>query len=289
MIIFFDIGGTRMRVAGSKEGKEFSEPVINLTPQAFDEGIALFQKAVREVAVNEPISQMIGGVTGIFNEGHTALLSSPHLTSWIGKPLKEELEKFSGSTVLLKNDSALVGLGEGVYGAGVGGGIFVYITVSTGVGGARFIDNKIDHSKLGFEPGHQIISIQTTAKKFALFNFSDELNLENTKLVTLEDLISGSALEKKLGRVPREITDSNVWDQCAYMLAIGLHNTFLHWSPDRLVLGGAMFNDTGISIDKVKEYLVKIVRVPEEMPKILKGQLGDSGGLYGAMALYNQQ
>ncbi len=288
MIILFDIGGTRMRIAGTRDGKEFSDPIINLTPQNFDEATALFEKVAGEVAGSEKIDQIIGGMTGIFNQDHSELLSSPHLPHWTGKPLKYSLEKFSGAKVTLKNDSTMVGLGEAVYGAGRGSGILVYITVSTGVGGARFINNQIEHSKLGFEPGHQIMNIQTKTDKFALFNFGQRTNLDRMNLVTLEDLISGSALEKKLGRAPKEITDSKVWDECAYVLAIGLHNTFLHWSPDRLVLGGAMFNEQRISVEKVKEYLAKIARVPQEIPEIKKAELKDSGGLYGSMALYNQ-
>lgn len=288
MIIFFDIGGTRMRLAGSVDGKSFSEPIVNLTPQNFEEGMTLFQRVAKEIAQGEKIDQILGGVTGIFNHDHSALLHSPHLPQWAEKPLKETIEKFSQAKVELENDTAMVGLGEAIYGAGRGSEILVYITVSTGVGGARFINNKIDVSRLGFEPGHQIMNIQTNVKNFALFNFNQHVNLKKTNLVTLEELISGSALEKKLNRKPGEITDSKVWDECAYILAVGLHNTFLHWSPDRLVLGGAMFNDTGISIDKVKEHLVNIVRVPKEIPDIKKAELKDSGGIYGSMALYNE-
>jgi glucokinase len=49
------------------------------------------------------------------------------------------------------------GLGEAVFGAGKGREIVVYMTISTGVGGARIVGGKIDASAMGFEPGHQII------------------------------------------------------------------------------------------------------------------------------------
>jgi glucokinase len=288
MIILFDIGGTRMRIAGTIDGKEFSQPLITLTPQNFEDGMALFKKTIEEIACGEKIEYIFGGITGILNSDGSTLLASPHLLGWANKPLRKSMEDMTGGAIVrLENDSVMVGLGEAIYGAGRGGGILVYVTVSTGVGGARFIDNKIDVANLGFEPGHQIIQVKTKSNKFALFNFMNPAVSAST-LVTLEDMISGSALEAKHKRVPREITDMNVWDECAYILAVGLHNTFLHWSPERLVLGGAMFNDQGISIERVKEHLIKIARVPEEIPEIKKSELKDIGGLYGSMALYNQ-
>lgn len=277
-----------MRIAGSKDGNEFTTPVIDFTPKSFEEGMHLFEKVAKKISGGEKIDQIIGGITGILNHDHSMLLSSPHLPEWTRKPLKSSLESFSGAKVRMENDSALVGLGEAIHGAGKGGGILVYVTVSTGVGGSRFINNKIDVSRLGFEPGHQVIEVKVKSDRFALFKFGDKSRMGKSTLLTLEDLISGSALEAKLKRVPKEITDPKVWDECAYILAVGLHNTFLHWSPDRLVLGGAMFNEQGISIDKVKDHLVKIARVPEELPEIKKAELKDIGGLYGAMALYNQ-
>ena len=41
MFLVFDIGGTNMRLAVSRDGKNIEEPKILKTPKDFDEGIIL--------------------------------------------------------------------------------------------------------------------------------------------------------------------------------------------------------------------------------------------------------
>ncbi|OHA65822.1 MAG: hypothetical protein A3D64_01030 [Candidatus Wildermuthbacteria bacterium RIFCSPHIGHO2_02_FULL_49_9] len=48
------------------------------------------------------------------------LVASLHITSWVGKPLKRELEYVFRAPVRVENDTALVGLREAVRGAGQG-------------------------------------------------------------------------------------------------------------------------------------------------------------------------
>src|SRR6185436_9338463 len=57
---------------------------------------------------------------------------------------QSELNKLFNCPVYLENDAALCGLGEASVGAGQGSKIMVYLTISTGVGGARIVGGKID-------------------------------------------------------------------------------------------------------------------------------------------------
>ena len=68
------------------------------------------------------------------------------------------------------------------------------------------------------------------------------------------------------------------------VLAYGLYNTVLHWSPDIIVLGGSMMKKIGIPIDTVKKHLREIFRIMPDVSKIEKATLGDFGGLWGALA-----
>jgi glucokinase len=280
MYLLFDIGGTNMRLAFSKDGETFGEPKMIKTPKKFDEAIETFKKLADEVSGGGKIEMVGGGMKGPFNKEKTAIVNSPALPDWDNKPLKEELEKAIGAPVFIENDTAIVGLGEMHSGAGKVDGkspeIGVYITVSTGVGGARFVDGKIDRSKFGFEPGHQIINIIDG-------NTSDGLG-------HLEEFISGSALRKQFNKEPYEVTDKEVWDKLAHYLAYGLYNTILHWSPDVVVLGGPMMvGDPSINTGDTIKYLNEIASVFPELPEIKEAELGDFGGLYGALAFLKQQ
>jgi predicted NBD/HSP70 family sugar kinase len=143
----------------------------------------------------------------------------------------------------------------------------VYVTVSTGVNGVRIVDGRIDRSSFGFEIGGQYLGMGEHA-------------------VTLEALVSGRAVSEKYGTHPRDLgADSPVWDELAGHLAYGLNNTILHWSPDRVVLGGSMFNDIGISVDRVRSHLEAVIMKIDTVPEIVHCSLGDFGGLYGGLAL----
>jgi glucokinase len=265
MYLLFDIGGTNTRITFSKNGKDIGEPVIFQTPQDFEEAMISFASAVKNITNYDGFKYVCGGVPGVFDKDTGTLLSAPNLTDWVDKPIKKRLEEIFGVPVFIENDAALVALGESVYGAGKNFSIVEYITVSTGVGGARIVDQKIDEKSIGFEPGHEIIVF-------------------GSDVITLEEIVSGSALEKKFGKKPKEINDPLVWEELAEKLAFGLHNTIVLWSPDVLVLGGSMIiGDPAISIDRVKFHLDKLLTVFPKSPIIKKAELGAFGGLWGAL------
>jgi len=279
MYILFDIGGTKTRIASTKNGDEFSEPKIIRTPDSFEEWMGLFQDVVSKIVGDEAIEGIAGGVAGTFDKKNEILFHTSHLIHWSKKPVKKILEDTFQAPVFIDNDSAIVGLGEMKYGAGRGFTIGAYITVSTGVGGARYINGTIDKNSFGFEPGHQIIKM------------GDSIICPSCHHAgCLESLVSGSAIHNRLGKHPRDIHVAQFWKETAHTLSQGLYNTILHWSPDGIVLGGSMITgDPAISVSDVREYLKEMMKIFPELPEIKKAELGDFGGIYGAMELLKQK
>lgn len=278
MIIVFDIGGTKTRIAGSNGGKEFiGEPVVYDTPQDFEEGMEALGKAIKGIVGKEKIEALIGGAPGPLNRQKTELSRAPNLVKWAWKPLREELQKIAGEgEVILENDTALVALGEATNGTGKGHKIVAYMTVSTGVGGARIVDGKIDANALGFEPGHQVINFDGPNCTGCGVNGH------------LESYVSGRDIEFRYKMKPYEIADPKIWDELAKYLAYGVNNTLIHWSPDILVIGGSMMKRVGIPIENVKQYVKQFTKIIPETPLIELASLGDWGGLYGGLELYRQ-
>lgn len=269
MYILFDIGGTKIKLASS-DGKSVLKTVILDTPKNFEEGIQLFKKTALELAGVETIEKVAGGIAGPLDKEKSTLLRAPHLPGWVDRPLRQKLAEALNAPVFLENDSALVALGEATQGAGKGFNIVAYLTISTGVGGARIVGGKIDDNSSGFEPGHQIIDPGNALCR----------TCENGEL---ESYVSGAAFEKRFGKKPYDVTDSEIWEEMARFLALGLHNSIVHWSPDVVVLGGSMMKEIGIPIDRVKYHLEKTLNIFPVLPKIKKADLGDLGGLYGAL------
>lgn len=261
-----------MRLAISRDGKTFSATRNTNTPQDFAEAISIFGVLAKELVQGEKIKACVGGVAGPLDKERQMILKSPNLPDWSGKLLKQSLQDVVGVPVTLLSDAVASGIGESVYGAGRGSKIIAYLTVSTGVGGARIIDGKAEEDTAGFEPGHQII-------------VPDGLLCGCGGKGHLEAYVSGTGFKRRFGRDPREIIDEREWDGAARMLAMGLHNTVMHWMPETIVLGGSMIlGSPSISIDQVSEYLKEFSTILPA-PKVLKALLDDRSGLYGALAV----
>src|SRR4030042_4585919 len=184
MILLFDVGGTKMRVAVSEDEVGFGDIKIYDTPENFEDAVELFTNFK-----GGTFKVIAGGVPGVLSKDKSVLVCSPNLQKWVGKPIKNKLAELFESEVILENDAALAGLGEACFGAGRDKRIVAYLTISTGIGGTRIVDKKIDVSSWGFEPGRQIIATDVT-----VWPESVAFNPENLPPGSIESYISGAAL-----------------------------------------------------------------------------------------------
>ncbi len=276
MYLVFDIGGSKIRLAVSEDKQILGETKVIDTPKDFDEGMKLIKAAVNELLHGGKLEGAAGGVAGVLDKSKSELSRAPHLESWAWKPLKEELEEVLLCPVRLENDSAVVGLGEAHEGKGKGQRIVAYLTVSTGVGGARIINEKIDENSFGFEPGHQIIDP------------NGPMCLACGVKGHLEAYVSGYQVGLQYKMPAYEIADKAVWEELSKYLAIGVNNILVHWSPDILIIGGSMMKQVGIPIDRVREHLKEMFKIFPTIPPVELASLGDLGGLYGGLALLRE-
>lgn len=262
MHILFDLGKTKLRIAGTRTFESFLEPQIFDTPKSYDDTIALITKTAKEISVGDSIDSIAGGVGAPITPDKMEIVEGVNFPGWGGRSFVGDLSSACGAPVFLENDAALVGLGEAIYGAGYGFGIVAYVTISTSVGGSRIVSGKIDANSHGFEPGWQVLSLDG---KF------------------VAEYLGGTAVEKETGKKPYETTDPAYWDEKARILAHFLNNVIVMWSPDVVVVGGSMMKEIGIPIPATEKYLKEILHIFDEIPPIKKAELHDIGGLWGAM------
>lgn len=274
-----------MRLAKSIGSDSFEDAMVVQTPRDYPDGIKLFKKFSKRENISGNIKAVIGGIAGPLNKEKTATAKPPNLPGWRMKPIKKDLEDLFKVPVFLENDADIAGLGEAMFGAGKGYDIVAYLTISTGVGGGRIVKGKIDANSMGFEVGHQIVDADSSLIP-EMKKFEKQIKEKGWNFGSLSSYVSGSAIKMRYGKEPKEITDENVWEESAKILAIGLNNTIVHWSPDAVILGGSMMNR--ISIDRVKFHLKQTLKIFVNHPEIKKAELGDQSGLYGALALIAQ-
>ena len=264
--IVFDIGGTNMRVARESSGAAGSLGEMKKvpTPQSQSEAFAALTDLIAEVSDGEPVTAIAGGVAGIIGPSGE-IINSPNLPYWTGFTLGTRLEKKYSVPVRIANDTDLAGLGEAHRGAGQSATIVVYLGIGTGVGGTRIVDGSISRHTFGFEAGHQIMDVPSHA--------------------TLESLIGGRSLETKHKTPPSKLP-RNVWDELTPVLATGIWNSIVHWSPQVVVLGGSLMNEeNGFRIDDITQALSAIPSIYPALPYVRHSLLGEQSGLYGALTL----
>ncbi|MEK7649972.1 MAG: ROK family protein [Patescibacteria group bacterium] len=270
MFFLFDVGGTNTRMGFSRDGSSIEgEPIMTQTPQRYEDGVALLVESAKKYAAPGQLRVAAGGLPGVIDQMTGTLLRAPHLEGWVGKPFVADLSAALGVAVLIENDAALAGLGEAVYGAGKGHDIVAYLTVSTGVGGARIVRGAIDAHHVGFEPGHQIVAHH------------------DQSYITLESLVSGSGIERRLGKKSETISDPAVWQEVTGKLAIGVANVILLWAPNVVVIGGALKDR--LLLPMLEQHLGQIISVLPTLPKIILASLKSVGGLYGALEIARRE
>ncbi|RJQ33954.1 ROK family protein [Candidatus Parcubacteria bacterium] len=272
MYILVDIGGTKTRVAASRDLESFDKPHIFSTQAKYQAGITTIVESAKKLAGSGQITAMSVGVPATLSRDKRSIIGGAlNIPDWKGKSIADDLEEKLSTKVYADNDTAIVGLGEAHFGAGRGAEILVYVTVSTGVNGARIVRGAVDISAFGFSTGHQYLSIEETPR-------------------TLEQMISGRAIRERFNvHSPKDLgKEHEVWEELARTLAFGLHNSIVHWSPDRIVLGGSMFNEIGIPVDRVVAHIKQVTSGVGESVEIVHSELGDLGGLWGGMARLKQ-
>ena len=217
----------------------------------------------------------------------TGLIKNSNTKCLVGMPLKEDLEKKLGQDISMENDANCFAMAEAKLGAAKGFDIIFGIIMGTGVGGGIIMNGKLHQGRTNIagEWGHHTL-------------YHDGNKCYCGKNGCVETYISGPALEKRW----TELTGNNEllpqiiqnldrdkakqWkDEFLKNFGIALANVIDILDPDVIVLGGGLSNISFL-YDEGKEAVYDKVFSDLVDTPILKNQLGDSAGVFGAALLY---
>lgn len=258
MNLTLDIGATTTKIGFSKDSKKIKKFLIRKTPLNYKE----FLKFVSDFSRNFNFKKIIVGIAGMVKNGK--IIYSPNLGDFNNRNLSQDLKKIFKAKVIVKNDAELAGLGEAVFGAGKNFNIFGYITLSSGIGGAKVVNKKIEDNFFGFEPGHSL---------FLLDDFG---------FLEIEEIIGGKSIEKIFYKKPEEIKDKKFWSDINKIFAGFLVNVAIFWSVEAIIIGGSIIKS--LDFDELKVNFNNLKTVPLKT-KILKSRLKEKAGIYGGLLL----
>jgi len=142
-LVGVDLGGTNIRAALATGETEHAPPVHRGTPAG--DGPAAVLDAVAECvreAAGRPVDGVAIGIPGPLDPRTGVVHAAPHLPGWEELPAAQLLSQRVGAPVAVRNDAKLAGFAEWKAGAGKGSRHLIFITASTGIGGALILDGR---------------------------------------------------------------------------------------------------------------------------------------------------
>ncbi len=176
-------------------------------------------------------------------------------------------------------------LGEARWGAARQVNNAVYVTIGTGIGAGAMVDGRLLHGRMHPEAGHMLIPAGEADDFAGVCPFHGRC---------LEGMASGPALARRVGEDPAGLPDEHpVWRLQAYYLAAMCMNYALHYSPERIILGGGVMQRKHL-LHQVHLHYNQLMNgylgdQPSGSALIVPAELGSRAGALGALALAGAQ
>ncbi len=311
LILGVDLGSTKILTAVvDAEGKMLSrDHSITAAAKGQDYVIhAILESAGRsleQAGMSAAEISAIGvGAPGISNPETGILFTSPHLPGWKNVPLRDIVQKALGKKTFMINDANAAALGELRFGAARGARNFIYITVSTGIGGGIVIDGKIYGGAIGIagEVGHMTINDkgplckcgnrgcwEMLASGTALAREARE-HIEKGGKTSILEYAGGDIGAVKAEAVQKaaqagDVLAKEIIAQTAYYLGVGLANLVNIFNPEMIVIGGGLSNMGDMLLEPA--YMTARERAFKESygaVRFARAELGRNSGVMGAVA-----
>ena len=311
-----DLGGTKILTAvATAQGKMLSrdhsvtpatkgqEPVV----QSILDSIG---RTLEQAGIAAPQLSAIGvGAPGLSNSETGILFTSPNLPGWRDVPLRDIIEKELGKKAFLINDANAAALGELYFGAAKGAHHFIYITISTGIGGGIIIDGEVYTGSIGTagEVGHMTIDDdgppcncgnrgcwETLASGTAMAREARKQIKEGARTSILG--YAEGDVEKVTAQVIHNAAKEGdslakeLITRTGYYVGVGLANLVNIFNPELIVIGGGLSNIGDMLLEPA--YEVAGERAFKESYRTVRfalAKLGRDSGVLGAAAFALQE
>ncbi|WP_409271519.1 ROK family protein [Neobacillus sp. SCS-31] len=288
MYFGIDVGGTKIQFAAeSGDGVAILDKVP--TPKTYAEFLNVVEEQFRLAAVGKGKIGCIGmGIPGTYTD--ETVIWSPNVPFLEGKDIPGDLRERLGVGVFLGNDAQLALAGEAWRGAARGRQQAILMAIGTGIGGAVMAGGRILRGRRG------------AAGAFGWLNLDISVPGDRNHGY-LENHAAGRAIERMGSRLtpplsPEGIVESakkgnrecmDILKQVGRLLGAGLASIASVLDTEVIVLGGGISDELPLFSEALTESFREFSAPGVEEVLILKGQLGNLAGAYGALKLAAQK
>ncbi len=235
------------------------------------------------------------GLTGRVDPCSGRLTENEFLPDWGQRDLAGNLGQALGVDVAIENDADAAALGEARWGAGVGSRVFLYLTVSTGIGGGLVIDGRLYRGASGWHPeiGHQVVSERITTCYCGASGCWEQLACGPALSATYKSWGGANHSAAEICTLARqgEPLAAKAIAENGYWLGLGLANLINLFAPDRIALGGGVMRSWDLFEPHARAVIARHCGflVPHHLTAIVPARLGDSAPLAGAACVWLQR
>jgi glucokinase len=298
-----DLGGTQLRVALVDATGSIVRRAATATDLAGPTAvIAQIRRLCAEFGAPEPSPIGIGvSAPGPLDSETGTIIAIPTLPGWDDFPLAARLTEEFGLPVIVENDGIAAANGEWRFGAARGARHFVYVTVSTGIGGGVVVDGRLLRGRRGLagHVGHMIVepggprcscgangcfealasgsALAAAAREAAMARPDSLMAKRSPDAITGRDVVDAAREEDALALslLARE----------AEWLGLGFASLAHLYSPEMIVMGGGVSQAFDLLQAGIAASFRASAMPPFRVVKIVPAGLGDNAGLAGAAAL----
>jgi len=276
VLVGLDIGGTKIMVASADREGNILRRVRAETSTSLEADLANIDRMIAAVAADEEILGMGAAIGGPL-DWEQGIVSPLHQPAWRNVPLKALMEAKWNCRFRVDVDTNVAAIGEYRWG-GLFAERFLYLTLSTGMGGGFLIDGKIYRGQDGAHPevGHQSIHFRCSNPS--------AVQCECGVSDCLEALVSGNGIRRIYGK-SAETLNPEEWQEVAYNLGQGLRNLAALYAPHVIRIGGGVAVGGGERfVSAAREAMQEHLRLVPA-PQLGLSHLGYDTALRGAIAL----
>lgn len=311
LAIGIDLGGTQLRAAlvdraGVIVGRAADATDVGGGPEAI---VGQMMRLCAAIGVGEHAARIAGvGVSapGPLDSEAGTIIAIPTLPGWEEFPLAATLAGKFGLPVVVENDGIAAANGEWRFGSARGLDHFVYVTVSTGIGGGVVVDGRLLHGRRGLagHVGHMVIApdgpvcscgargcFEALASGSALARAGREAAAMEPDSALAREHPAAALTGRDVVEAARkgDRTALGLLEREANWLGTGFASLAHLYSPQAIVMGGGVSQAFDLLETGIAATFRSTAMPPFRDVAIVTATLGDNAGLAGAAALVRER
>jgi glucokinase len=235
------------------------------------------------------------GLTGRVDFQTGRLTENEFFPDWGRQDLAGDLGRSLNVSVAIENDADAAALAEARWGAGQGFPVFMYVTVSTGIGGGMLVNSQLYRGARGWHPeiGHQVVAPPDTPLCYCGARGCWEQKASGPALAAWYAAHGGpehtSAQICALAAQGDELARAAVHNVAGW-LGLGIGNLINLYAPDCIALGGGVMRSWALFEPRVRAVIAQHCSflTPPGLTQIVQASLGGDAPLAGAACVWLQ-